>query len=143
MSDSQLKGFDDLSKKLSSLGKNTGGKFLRSSLMSSSLDVVKDARANVPKGRFGHKTHKGRYVAPGFASRNIARRSSISKDKRTAFVSVGVKSEAYYAVQFLELGTKHIAKQPWLTKSLKRKRSSVITKLSTLLRRKIEKEAAK
>ncbi len=54
-----------------------------------------------------------------------------------------VMGSAYYAVQFLELGTKHIAKQPWLTKSLKRKRSNVVTKLSTLLRKKIEKEAAK
>ena len=139
----KIEGLNELSKQLSTLGPKVGSKFLRSALMSSALPVVKAAKADVPTGKKPHKTHKGRLVAPGFAARNIAKRSALSRDKRTAYVSIGVKREAHYAISFLELGTKYIAKRPWLVKALERNKGAVISRFKAILRKKIEQEAKK
>ena len=149
---SELEGFNELSKKLSELGEKVGSKYLRQSLMAAALPVVKAAKADIPKGSTAHKlavgrksrkfkTYKGRLVAPGFASRNIARKSFLSRNKRTAFVLIGVKKEAFYALNFLELGTKNMPKRPWLTKALERQQRAVIRRLGDRLRKKIEQVA--
>ncbi len=148
----KIEGLKELSDQLSGLGANVGGKFLRSAAMSATLPVVKAARTGVPKGSIPHMTGRGkratkryntRLVAPGFASRSIARRSKLSRDKRTASVSIGVKGEAYYAVSFLELGTKHIPKRPWLTRALERNKGAVISRFIQTLRKKIDQEVRK
>ncbi len=138
---SELEGFNELSKKLSALGEKVGSKYLRQSLMAAALPVVKAAKADVPKGNKEHKTYKGRLVGGGFAARNIAKRSSLSRDKRTAYVRIGVKREAYYAISFLELGTKYQPKRPWLTKALEQQQRAVIRRLGDRLRKKIEQVA--
>ncbi len=144
MSDSfDVEGIAELSKKLSAMGSVTGSKILRSSLMAAATPVVKSARANVPKGSKAHTTHKGRIVAPGFASRNLAKRSRLSKDKRTATVLIGVKREAYYAISFMELGTKYVQKRPWLTKALEAEKETVVKRFADRMRDKILKEARK
>ena len=143
MSSFEVEGLKQLSKQLSTLGPKVGSKFLRSALMSAALPVVKSAKANVPIGNESHKTHKGRIVAPGFAARNVAKKSALSRDKRTAYVSIGVKREAFYAVNFLELGTKHIPKRPWLTKALQKEQFNVIRRFKATLKKKIEQEAKK
>jgi len=139
----KIEGLRELSKQLSRLGKSTGSKVLRSAAMTATLPVVKAAKADIQKGSRAHKTHTGRLVAPGFASRNVARRSSLSRDKRTAYVSIGVKREAFYAVSFLELGTKYIQKRPWLTKALEREQKNVVSRFGKALKKKIDVEARK
>ena len=152
MSSFEVEGLEKLSKQLTTLGPKLGSKFLRSALMAAATPVVKSAKANVPIGNEAHMTGRGkratpryqtRLVAPGFASRSVGKRSKLSRDKRTASVSIGVKGEAYYAVSFLELGTKYIPKQPWLTKALQKEQFNVIRKFSATLKKKIEQEAKK
>ena len=143
MSEQQLQGFDELSKKLSKLGATVGGKTLRSALNAATKPVITEAKASAPQGTEPHKTQKGRWVMPGFAARNIRKRSSLSKDKRTATVVIGVIKEALYALLYLELGTKHIPKRPWLVKSLETKKDEAIKKFGDELTKKIEKEAKK
>lgn len=135
---SRIEGLKELSDQLSKLEKNAGGKALRSALFQSSLPVVKKARVNAPVGAVPHKTYKGRLVSPGFLSRNIARKSRLSKDRRTAFVFIGVKPEAFYGLQFLELGTSRIRKRPWLSKSLELSQGEVIQRFKERLKKKIE-----
>ena len=72
------------------------------------------AKATIPVGEVAHRTYKGRLVAPGFASRNVFVKVNLSRDKQAAFARLGVAREAFYAVQFVELGTSKLPKQPWL-----------------------------
>lgn len=137
----ELEGLNELSKQLSKLGSAAGGKALRSAAMRSTLPVVKTAKARAPIGGFPHFTHKGRLVGPGFLRRSVARKSRLSPDKRTATVLIGVRPEAFYGVQFLELGTSKIRKQPWLTDALESQQNTVVSLLSDILKKNIEKAA--
>ena len=149
-------GYVELSKKLSKLGKSLGGKALRSAVMSAMLPAQKAAKAAAPVGGppygpyggkggsfdpYPKKTHKGRLVIPGFASRSIMRRSQISRDGRFVAVRLGVKSEAFYAIQFIELGTSRIPKRPWLEPSFHRSIPLVSRAFRKKLRRLLDKAA--
>lgn len=136
---SELEGFKELSKKLSELGSGLGGKTLRQSAMSATTPTVKKIKNALPEGEQPHKTFKGRIVAPGFAKRNVARKSKISRDKRTVYVFIGVKPEAYYAVAFLEIGTKYIPANPVFTKTMESDQKAIVSRLSDLLKKKIDK----
>ncbi len=134
-----LRGFRQLSKQLEALGPALGGKYLRSAALSATLPVVKEARNRIPENDrdFLAKTYKGRKVAPGFAKRNIARRTKISRDKSKVRVMIGVKKEAYYAIHFVELGTSRQRRQPWLEPSFRRNRTAVVNRLGDRLRSKL------
>lgn len=146
-----VQGLRDLQKKLKRLGPAVGGKVLRSAAMTAMLPAVKAAKAAIPVGNppyegrnpYPVRTYKGRLRTPGFAKRNIARKSRISKDKRAVRVMLGVKPEAFYAVNFVELGTSKMPKQPWLEPSFRNSRDAVQKRLADQLARKIEKEARK
>lgn len=138
---SNLEGLEKLSKQLSELGPAAGGKLLRSATLRSTLPVVKAARANAPVGVKPHKTYKGRLVGAGFLSRSIARKSRLYTDKKTAYTIIGVKPEAFYGVQFLELGTKTISRKPWLTKALEDNQQKVVDRMRDILKKGIEKAA--
>ena len=71
-------------------------------------------KAAIPVGKVAHKTYKGRLVAPGFAKRNVKRRSW-GKNGR-AGVIIGVAAEAFYAVQFVDRGTKKMTARNWFKK---------------------------
>lgn len=136
-----VEGMKELSLKLSKLQRNAGGKILRSAAMSATLPVLRAAQANVPKGTEAHKTYKGRLVGPGFASRNVRRRSRLSKDKTRVFVSIGVSKEAFYTALFLELGTRYIQKKPWLRPALRDNQKEVVKRFSAIMKKKIEQTA--
>jgi len=138
-----IEGLKELSKQLSELGKSVGSKALRSAAMYAAKATLDDAKASIPKGKKPHKTYKGRLVAPGFASRNLIRRSKLSKDKRNVRVSIGVKKEAYYALSFIELGTKHIPKRPWLSKAFEKNKNEMVSRLKSRLKKNIEKAVRK
>lgn len=101
-------------KKLKALGALDDGKVLLEAGNKAGDVVVEKAKSLIPKGTRAHKTYKGRLVAGGFASRNIRRAASLSKDKQKVDVAIGVRAEAFYAVMFVELGTSKMEKQPWL-----------------------------
>lgn len=109
-----LEGVSDLMRRLDALGKLEDGKALRRSVAAGGRVVVARAKALIPKGVDAHRTYRGRLVAPGFASRSIRAVTTLTKDKQKAAVLVGVRNEAFYAVQFVEIGTARMEKQPWL-----------------------------
>jgi HK97 gp10 family phage protein len=111
---SELIGVAALTKKLRELGLLEDGKAIRRSVAAGGRVVVARAKALIPKGVDAHRTYRGRLVAPGFASRSIRSITTLTKDKQKAAAMIGVRNEAFYAVQFVELGTSKMAKQPWL-----------------------------
>lgn len=141
----EIKGAKELSRKLSALGAAAGGKALRSALMSAALPVLREAQARAPVSDRDYlkKTYKGRYVAPGFLKRNIARKSILYKNKQTAKVLIGPKPEAFYGTQFIELGTSTIPKQPWLEPAFRSQKNAAVRRLSERLKSLIEKAARK
>lgn len=141
--DAELIGAKELSKKLEALGAALSGKLLRQAAGTAMTPVVKQARQNAPRGTRAHKTYTGRLVAPGFLSRNIKKKTFKSKSGLYASASVSAASEAFYGPQFLERGTKHIAKNPWLTKSFDNKKTEVTNKFKIDLQKKILRAAKK
>lgn len=143
MATKQLRGFDELNKKLDRLAAGADSKIIRRAAASAMLPVVKEAESRVPKGDKPHKTYRGRVVAPGFASRNIKRKSKIDKRTGVVRVRVGVANEAFYATQFVERGTQHMRAQPWLEPAFESRQDEVLDRFKGRLRKIIEKEARK
>src|SRR5690606_16595791 len=99
----------------------------RASAMSAMLPALRAAQKAAPVGAppykgkdpYPVKTYKGRLRTPGFASRSVARKAKVSRDGTSVMVMLGVKPEAFYALQFHELGTSKIPKKPWLEPSFR------------------------
>jgi len=136
-----LAGVSELMKQLGELGALDDGKAIRGATRAAGRIVAERARALIPKGTIPHRTYKGRLVAPGYASRNIRYIASLSKDKQKATVVVGVRSEAFYAVQFVELGTSKMERQPWLRPAFQSTIEQQQTAMADHLRAWIEKVA--
>lgn len=114
----RLEGVRELSKALAELPVKVQKAALRKATKEASDLVVAAARSAIPIGVDAHKTYKDRLVAPGFASRNIKAVVRVSRDLTRAFARIGVSKEAFYAVNFVELGTSRQAAQPWLRPAL-------------------------
>lgn len=78
------------------MGRAAELKILRSGINAALTPPLQAARAHAPKGSKAHKTYKGRWVAPGFLSRNIKKRSGIKRDKSGVFGYVAPGPEAWY-----------------------------------------------
>lgn len=146
----EIHGFRELSNQLKAMGDAAGGKALRAAAMSAMLPAVKEARAAAPVGNppfedgkdpYPVRTYTGGLRTPGFAKRNIARKSFISKDRRQVKVMLGVRPKAFYAVQFLELGTSRIPKRPWLEPAFRRSLPQVNARFKQNLKKLIDKAA--
>ncbi len=137
----EIEGLRELHRQLERLGLAAQGRVLRNSVNVAMTPVVREARKRIPVGDTPHKTYRGRLVAPGFAKRNIKKRTRTQRDKSRAVAMVGVGKEAYYATQFVEGGTKFQPAQPWLIPAFEAKQNTVLDKLSERLAANIEKEA--
>lgn len=122
---SKIHGMKELQKALQVIGPKMGGNTLRGALRDAAKPVLASAQSRVPVGSVSHKTYKGRLVGGGFASRNVKMKATLSRDKRSARVMIGVAPEAFYAAQFLELGTSKIRRRPWLRPALASQRNNV------------------
>lgn len=100
MSDNVLTGLKELNAKLVKLDSKLAAKTLKGAMMFATGPTVKEMKLAVPKGKKAHRTHKGRLVAPGFLSRSIVRRGALGKNGYG--LKIGVKSEAFYGVSFLD-----------------------------------------
>jgi len=124
-----IKGYKELSAQLTNMGAAAGGQALKSAAFASMKPALAAAQAAAPSANppygpyatrttpldpYPKKTYKGRRVAPGFAKRSVAIKAFLSRTRDFVKVSLGVGREAFYAVQFLELGTSKIPKRPWL-----------------------------
>lgn len=136
-----LKGAADLDRKLAALGNVAASKVMRGAMRAAMNEAKKEAEGSVPVGTVTHRTYRGRLVAPGFAKRNL--RVVVVRDKSGAPLRalLGVRREAFYAVQFLELGTSKMPANPWLVPAFERAQPAVTGKLIDGLRERIERAA--
>lgn len=102
MSESELAGVRDLMKRLDRLGGELQAKTMKAVVHQAMTPARRQAKLSVPVGTKIHKTYKGRWVPPGFAKASIRVKSRI--EEGAAVAVMGVKKEAFYAVQFLERG---------------------------------------
>lgn len=137
-------GFDDLSAKLAALSSDEQvGKVLRSTVRSAMKQVKKRAEARIPQGIDAHRTYKGRLVAPGFARRSLRVIAKLDKSKHKASAVLGVRAEAFYAVQFVELGTSKQPARPWLRPAFAESNDPAIRAVADGMREFIVSTAAK
>jgi HK97 gp10 family phage protein len=136
-----LEGVAELMRQLEALGKLEDGKALRSAVRAGMKPAQERAKALIPQGVDAHRTYKGRLVAPGFAKRSIRSVTKLSKDKQKASAALGVRSEAFYAVQFVELGTSKMSAQPWLRPAFDSTLGAQQAALAASLKKSIEKAA--
>lgn len=113
---SALEGTAELTKKLRQLGLLEDGKALRAGGRAAGRVVTSKAQGLIPVNKVNrlHRTYKGRLVSPGFAKRSIRYITVLSRDKQKVTVSIGVRKEAHYAVDFVEKGTSDMPAHPWL-----------------------------
>jgi len=83
---------------------------------------------------YPHRTYLGRLVTPGFTRRNVATKITIDKTKTRVNAMIGVRPEAFYALQFIELGTSKFARRPWLEPSFRASIPAVDTKFREVLK---------
>ena len=136
---SSVKGLAELDRKLNKLSAEMAAKSLRQSTGIAAQAIVDEARVRIPEGSQGHVTYKGRWVEGGFAKQSIAKRTRL--EDGVAIAQVGVRQEAFYAVQFVELGTTKMSPRPWLVPALEAAQDKSIDRLKTALERKIKKLA--
>lgn len=113
----RILGLKELDYKLRQLSRPMRGEILEKAAKAAGNVVLPAAIANCPESDIARlmKTYKGNWTAhPGFAKRNVAMKPYVSKDRRAAGVKIGVKREAYYAINFVELTTSRRAGTPWL-----------------------------
>lgn len=120
---------------------------LRAAVREPMKNVMQQAVANIsrfsPGKRPLHRTYKGRLVSAGFAMRSVRMIVKLSKDKQMAQSILGVRAEAFYALQFFELGTAKIAKQPWLMPAFFGSRDASVAKVGEVMKARIERIAKK
>jgi HK97 gp10 family phage protein len=155
-------GYKELDQKLRKMGAAAGGKVLRSAAMTAMLPAAHAAEAAAPVGNppyfygpgsktgggsfvskdpYPVKTYKGNLRTPGYASRNISRKSLISIDKRTVIVMLAPRKEAFYAINFYEFGTSKNPAKPWFEPSFRASIPEVDERLRTQMKRLIDKAA--
>lgn len=148
----KITGFKELTRQLNAMGDAAHGKALRSAAMGSMLPAVKAAKANAPVGNppfesggdpYPVKTYKGRLRTPGFAKRSITRKSKLRKDGKGVRVMLGVKPEAFYAINFIEFGTSKTPKKPWLEPAFRQSIPEVNERFRKRLKQLIDKAAKK
>ncbi len=138
---SELLGVQQLSRKLDALSQKLRGEVLRKAANAAVKPVLEEARSLIPVNKVQelHKTYKGRMVAPGFARRSVAAKVKLSLDGRAVFARMGVKREAFYAVNFIELGTSKMAAQPWLRPAFEKNRFQALRRFAEVLKQQIDK----
>lgn len=145
-----VEGVDNLSSIFEVLGNKAIGRVIRSAANTAMTPVLKQARANAnfqghEGDEEGHFVHSGKFVKKGFTKRSVIKKVSQSRDKNRVFVAVGVASDAYYAVSFIERGYKAkdgstVPAQPWLVPAFEANKANIINIVNKKVSAGIEKE---
>lgn len=142
-----VKGLDELERKLLKLDANTSGVILRDALKEAAVPMRDAMRAAAPVGSVGHtvKTRKGKKeVEPGYLRRKTTMRSRLNrkgtfnrtfKSGEVAVVKVGVFNVPY--VTQVEFGTSRTQAQPFIRPAFS-KGELVLVNFRNKLRLKIE-----
>lgn len=145
-----VKGVKELAKALDQLGQKAGGRILANSLRAAAKVVTTQAESSFPKNKYKRKHWVGRNlkkgkqgfeVYPPFARTQIRSKVRQYKNKQGAYALVGVTPDAFYALQFVELGTSKQAKQPWLVPAFTNTSGQQIDTIKSRLGKDISKEA--
>lgn len=128
----ELQGVAALARQLRELGSLEDGRVIRAAVRKGSDPMVAAARARAPERDdfYTRKTYKGREVGPGFGKRSVRAVVLTSKDKQLAAALIGVSREAFYMVQFVEIGTSFQSPQPWLVPSFEANKSPALDAIS-------------
>ena len=146
---SELEGVAELRSKLEQLAR---GKEMTNALRASVRDPMKKvvlpkARANLssisPGRTRQHKTYKGNIVDAGFALKSLKVVVRANRQKTQFSALLGVAAEAFYVVQFFELGTAFIPAHPWLVPAFDSSQSAALRQLSESLRKTVDRIAKK
>lgn len=148
MANHYVEGTKELAEKLRELASpKEQAATLRAAVREPMKDVMRVAQSNIarisPGKRQIHRTYKGRLVTAGFAARNLRMITRMSRDKQMAQSVLGVRKEAFYALQFFELGTAKIPRQPWLTPAFYQSRNQTLAKVGEVMKKRIERIARK
>lgn len=134
-----VEGVEKLINQLNSVHGSMAAKVLRQSLGIAATPIVNKAKELIPKGDDNelHRTYKGNLVFGGFASRSIRKSTRVRKDG-VIDVTITTRREAFYAVQFVELGTRKQDAQPWLVPALELKQDAAVYRFGNAVKRKIK-----
>ena len=107
----RIEGLKELDRKLGQLGAKLGKKTLQKALRNSAKTLIYQMRQKVPVGTRYHKSYKGRTLPPGYLKRHIKVKTSFSPRYGSARLTFGVSPEAYYGINFLDLGPIHVTRR--------------------------------
>jgi hypothetical protein len=162
----KLEGVAELSKTLGMLGAAVSGRVLRATVKEAMFIVYQKALGRIPisggvrpsrsgvkyvtatfdtagKPRMSHRLSypKGKEVDSGWAQQNLRLKTWVSRDKTVATAMIGVGPEAFYVLQFIELGTSRYPAAPWLTPVFESSTSGMVAEVGGQMRTRIERIA--
>lgn len=115
----QLLGDDKLAQQLAYLANGALTVSILRPTVKKAMEIAYDrAQALIPTSAEKHKSYLGHELPPGFAKASIRIITRQRSDKQAVTAIMGVRKEAYYAVQFVEIGTAKQQAQPWLRPSM-------------------------
>lgn len=138
----ELLGVRELTRKLQRMASpKENAQALKASVAKPAQRTARVARANIGKISPGrtpfHRTYKGRIVSRGFAARNVVVRTSLNRAKTAAFAKIGVRREAFYAVNFWEVGSANTPETRWLRPAFDSQRSAMLAGVAESLRQSV------
>jgi HK97 gp10 family phage protein len=112
----QIEGVKELMRKFDQLKGMAQAKVLMAAARSAGNVIAKEAKARIPVGSIAHRTYRKVLVSPGFARRSIVVKTYANKRTGAVGAVVGVRAQAFYAVNFIELerGKSTARGKPWL-----------------------------
>jgi hypothetical protein len=137
-----IEGLALLTKQLNALASLEEGQALKRAVKAGIKQALLRAQQIVPVGTRPHRTYKGLLVAPGFARDSLRTISTINPEKNIASGILGVRKEAFYILQFIELGTRFYPGEPWIRRALEEARSDCEAEFVASIARSIERAAA-
>lgn len=115
---STLEGVAQLTRQLEALGSLEDGKALRRAVKAGIKPALIRAQQIIPVGTMPHRLTNKLLVNYGYAKANLRTISTINAAKNIASGILGVRKLAFYALQFVELGTRKMAASPWIRRAL-------------------------
>lgn len=140
---SRLEGVRELTGKITELGAKFAATQLRAVVKTALQEAEHTARTRIPVGDIPHRTYRGRIVSPGYALSTLHIETKLDKRAGSAIALLGVGREAFYAVQFLELGTAKMAARPWLRPSFESSEDAMLQGIGDEMRKRVERIAKK
>jgi hypothetical protein len=144
-----VQGLKELEIKLSKLEQKLAAKTLKSAMTYAVSPVKRQMKMAAPVGKEPHRSYKkiaggkGRLLPPGFLKKSIKHITRVDKRRGTISAFIGVKSEAFYGVQFLDVRdykvqTKPLPHTPWFKTVFEANAQTMVDRFRYKLREKVE-----